>query len=78
MLTWAVIAHIAGVLGFIGIAVAASAVAKVLLGILLAIAVILFVLAPLAGAAITWPVLPSPAKARADPHAAGTPSAVTT
>lgn len=52
MLTWAiialVIALIAGALGFTGIARAAGTVAKVLFGVFLAVAVVLFVLGAVA------------------------------
>jgi uncharacterized membrane protein YtjA (UPF0391 family) len=52
MLTWAiialVIAVIAGALGFSGVAAAAGTVAKVLFGLFLAVAILLFVLAALA------------------------------
>ena len=52
MLTWAIIALvfalIAGALGFTGIARAAGTVAKVLFGVFLAVAVVLFVLGAVA------------------------------
>jgi uncharacterized membrane protein YtjA (UPF0391 family) len=52
MLTWAIIALvvalIAGALGFTGVAAAAGTVAKILFGLFLAIAIILFVLSLLA------------------------------
>jgi uncharacterized membrane protein YtjA (UPF0391 family) len=52
MLTWAiialVIALIAGALGFTGVAAAAGTAAKILFGLFLAIAVVLFVLSLLA------------------------------
>ncbi len=48
MLTWAIIAFvialIAGALGFTGVAAAASTVAKILFGLFLVIAILLFVL----------------------------------
>jgi len=52
MLTWAivalVIALIAGALGFTGIAAAAGTVAKLLFGIFLVIAIVLFILGAVA------------------------------
>ena len=52
MLTWAVVALVialtAGALGFTGIARAAGTVAKVLFGVFLAVAVVLFVLGAIA------------------------------
>ncbi len=52
MLTWAiialVIALIAGALGFTGVAAAAGTVAKLLFGIFLVIAIVLFILGAIA------------------------------